>query len=1465
MQDYPQMVADEQNYGYSDSQPAQENAQYANLMKQAYQNNPSAFQSTPVDTSRQLPVIGPILRGLDAVAQNPIVNKVADIARDFYVPGAGAANIAGLAGAAENGISRLLPGLADSAAGRVAQKAASEAVVGAPVGAGQSLMTNPDESNTELLQNAGLGAAMGAGLGVAGKAVGAGLNAIADKYAGTKLGDALSNLMGRNQSVTPEQEQATQQILALPPASRYDDALARSQGTVLPPGESPIYGTGDIYKEPTLALPEGNYVPPQRFKALTGNDYLDSVLNQIKPDVEQMMTVPTRRDLLVNYIQDHLQVPREEIHNMPITDLQELGQGIRNNLSVYDLATQAAAKRGYDLPKILEGEIPSIQSRVASDAQKRVYGIYPNEITPIKRPETFNKQVISEAAAPIQKTGFSNTTETPVKVSRSSMDTRPSDRLKSLSEVKSSIQEPRLQSPSEIKAANQAEALNAEVKPEPRMRDKVVSFMNEKAAEAQARINARNKIGFLPAQGNDFVDHAIIAAAHMVENGVNYADYAEFMVKKFGNDIKAHLPDIYQNAVQIAKKDAKLTDKDIDRSRNVAQFARNNEDNAIPDTRSQLVSKTKTDKIPLADKTRAAYIKNIDDVHRLSNYDKYVSDVLGRDLKATEKTHTLALNSRSSDVISNYILTHDLVDSRGNPIHLLDENGKPFLDAKGKPVSSFKDIVQQIPKGKQGEFEEYLINKHAITRMQRGEKVFADELKMSPEKSEQIVKAYDEKYPQFQKIAQQYYEFNRKLGKAWLVDTGLIPQEVFDAWGKENPFYVPMQREFSELEKAKTFNSKSGGYGNQSKTVKEYSHVGSQRQIVSPIESTIEQIDRYVKTAKRNEVMQALIKNIEKSPDDFKDWAEVVSKENPDLKKMLDEEGIDGVLNQIDEPLQRAQSKTDLTKSNIVNGLINGEKVYVKVHDAQLLDALSNLHPSAQNVLIAALGKASRVVKNLTTGINPLFSLTRNIFRDIPDAYRYSTTTNNPAKFAWDLFHAIGSELTHGKLSQEYKAMGGGHSGNISASRNLLSHSKNKILQADNIGQKAMKGILGAFHTIENINSAFEQGPRLAEYKRSVQKNGGDYNAKVQGLYNANDITVNFNRRGQVSKDIDSLMLYYNAAIQGLDKFVRSMNPRNPKQFTAGILKAVAAVTVPQMVLYAINKDDPNFQKLSNYTKDNYFVIPRGDGTFFKIPKPREIGLLFGTLVERAMRQFAQNDPHAWKGISDTLINTFAPPGISGVVKGARDGGIIGAIEGIGSDSIGGPLVDLAQNKDFAGRTIVPNDLKNRSPSMQYDTKTSDVAKLLGNIFNSSPKQIDYLIKSYGGIIGQLGIPAATTGNGGNPLSRLGNSIKQNVTADPTYSNDIANNFYTAKTQYDQAKADAQAQGKVSNTIGIDTMLSRLSTTVSQIRKQMNTIQNNTNMPDDEKQQRIKALQLQMNNIQQQALNSIQKYQQKAK
>ncbi len=54
-----------------------------------------------------------------------------------------------------------------------------------------------------------------------------------------------------------------------------------------------------------------------------------------------------------------------------------------------------------------------------------------------------------------------------------------------------------------------------------------------------------------------------------------------------------------------------------------------------------------------------------------------------------------------------------------------------------------------------------------------------------------------------------------------------------------------------------------------------------------------------------------------------------------------------------------------------------------------------------------------------------------------------------------------------------------------------------------------------------------------------------------------------------------------------------------------------------------------------------------------------------------------------------------------------------------------------------------------------------------------SPKQIDYLIKSYTGIIGQIIQPATTKGQ--NPVK---NVIGKAFTADSLYNNEIQNNFY---------------------------------------------------------------------------------------
>ena len=78
--------------------------------------------------------------------------------------------------------------------------------------------------------------------------------------------------------------------------------------------------------------------------------------------------------------------------------------------------------------------------------------------------------------------------------------------------------------------------------------------------------------------------------------------------------------------------------------------------------------------------------------------------------------------------------------------------------------------------------------------------------------------------------------------------------------------------------------------------------------------------------------------------------------------------------------------------------------------------------------------------------------------------------------------------------------------------------------------------------------------------------------------------------------------------------------------------------------MYLVNKDREEYKELTTGTKDNYFLIPKGDGTFFKIPKSRELGVLFGALFQRIARAAeGENLDSAFKGYGNSLATSFAP------------------------------------------------------------------------------------------------------------------------------------------------------------------------------------------------------------------------------
>lgn len=842
---------------------------------------------------------------------------------------------------------------------------------------------------------------------------------------------------------------------------------------------------------------------------------------------------------------------------------------------------------------------------------------------------------------------------------------------------------------------------------------------------------------------------------------------------------------------------------------------------SLESTLSQIRSRTQKDfgLDSLKEKGHRIYQDFVDDVHSFNRFDKYAEQVLGRELRAAEKVHTAALNSRGADMIASQIVKNGLVNKSGEVV--------------GR---SLKDRLAALPLNKYAEFEDYLVNRHAITRFERGETVYDKRLNWTPEQGQQNITKYEAEYPQFKQIADDIYDYQKAMVNEWLVNTGMITKEQAESWFKANPFYVPNKRYFSELEKGGNGYGSKSGYANQSVPVKKANKHGSQRQIISPIESIIENTDAYVKSAKRNEVMQNFVHKLNQNPKEFADWAEIVQgpKDNRNIKHLFGEE-LENALDDIAKDYEKTINRKRLDTDDVVRVLVNGEPVHVQIKDKDLLQAAMALGPENSAKLLEWTGKLTNMFKTFTTGINPYF-VVRNVTRDLGDAWINSKSSNNPLSFLQDFLKASFDIIrgNKGKAWQEYMNVGGGHTSQV-ASRNMLSRSKQAILP-----QTPVQKIKGAprqlWRTLEDILSATESMGRLAEFKRLQGNRTPDELAKA--LYEAQEVAINFKRRGAITKEIDKVIPYFNAAVQGLDRFARAFKD-NPVKAS---VKAVLAMTVPTAALYALNKDNPRYQELPENTKDNFFLIPTDGGEkFIKIAKPRELGTLFSSIPERLMRQFADEDPEAWNEFAQHMVKTFTLPGIEGALtaKGGATEKVVGALR----STIGGPFMDLALNENFAGAPIIPGYLERLSPDLQYDEKTSTLARRLAENMGGSPMKYDYVMKQYLGGLGKAILPGATPS--GNPITELGAQF----TADPVYSNQLSNKFYDVKGKLDQAHADRNVRGKLPEWYndGVRKRMNKLSESMSDTRKKMKAIETDVTIDKTEKEKQLRELREKIN------------------
>ena len=823
--------------------------------------------------------------------------------------------------------------------------------------------------------------------------------------------------------------------------------------------------------------------------------------------------------------------------------------------------------------------------------------------------------------------------------------------------------------------------------------------------------------------------------------------------------------------------------------------------------------------------------------------------------------YALAFLARKAEYTGYHIITNELCDMEGNPI------GKSLME-RLYPVGNNMD-----------NFNYYLVAKRAVEVLKRN-----PDLPLMPDPTlndvgelQRIVDEYDRRYPEFEKVSEDVYDFLRQVQRLYGQASGVESAEQLDFLEEIYPHYVPLKRAVNRTSEKLTGGAKSG-YANQNSTIKRFK--GSTEEFVAPTDSIIDMVMRVVKVARRNTVGVS-IANIANAN---KDLANIIERVEPDktvqsfnlmkqkeelLDKaleggMVDEEGnFKDLINAIFDDVQMKFIPYVNGGKNIVSFRVNGKTQYFQIGNKRLYNAIANINSQDIEPTLKVLNKIQGIMKYGIVGVNPAYII-GNFAKDIGTAW-YSSDEMNLASFAASYVATAKDILLQDPEYKRFLAMGGGHNVRIEWKKYYIKKEMERLVRAwDKKGLQKLwnelsepfrlaaelyadthnpfhylPGILGvAGKTVgkapEKIGEAsefVESIPRAQEFIRKAKDD------PVGAMYAADEITTNFQKHGS-ARWINSVFLFGNAGIQGLHKAFRHYTKGTKKELAMRWTKLILTGILLEALQAAFNRDDQEeYENLSTYTKNNNYVLSLGGGRFFKVPKPREFGV-FSSAIGRSIEYIFGND-EAFYDFADYVFDTFSPPGIPSITDFDNSDGkaFEKVIHGVLSDIVFSGAFDIGFNIDYKGDEIVPSymdNYKNESDKV-YDT-TSKVAIAIGKTLNMSPIKVDYLLSNGLGVFGKTAQYLFPSDSSRRDLTF---GIKSRLFAQSQYSTDVYDLVYEKAEKAKKAYDTEEEKGYSVETLLEYEDTQMLKTLVSQYRRSIRY----SNLTTEEKEQRLTGLQ----------------------
>ncbi|MDN5936052.1 MAG: hypothetical protein L0H75_07720, partial [Nitrosospira sp.] len=381
----------------------------------------------------------------------------------------------------------------------------------------------------------------------------------------------------------------------------------------------------------------------------------------------------------------------------------------------------------------------------------------------------------------------------------------------------------------------------------------------------------------------------------------------------------------------------------------------------------------------------------------------------------------------------------------------------------------------------------------------------------------------------------------------------------------------------------------------------------------------------------------------------------------------------------------------------------------------RMADALNNLSIQQMNWAVRTGLAINRYLSATSTSLNPEFMIT-NMARDLQTAFINLNDTdahNLKLKIIGDTvsgkaYRAI-RKYQHGKRGSEYAKyyhdflMDGAQTGWMEGYDTVDDMAKDlgKKLKRESPGTWAFskRQTRNLFQYIGNVNSAVENGIRLSAYIHA--RKAGVSREKAAVL--AKNLTVNFNRKGNIGQGLNASYLFYNAATQGTARLFQAA-VRSPKarRFMMAAVALGFAQDMANSWLAGEDDDGRNrYDKIPDYIKRMNWIImlpqnevtpdwvpdwalgPNGD--YIKIPMPYGYNMFAytGQIISRATRAASGNLPE-YDPAADAMSYAI------GMVTSFNPVGYSASLLQIAMPTAADPFIQWAQNKTWFGIPIRP-------------------------------------------------------------------------------------------------------------------------------------------------------------------------------